>query len=58
MGLFDKLFGKTSQVEPGMATKKVRQTIFGEVTEFDYSDFQGLIECQLKLSLKNFIPWP
>jgi len=42
MGLFDKLFGKTSQTEQDTTNKKVKQTIFNEVTEFDYSDFENL----------------
>ena len=42
MGLFDKLFGKTSQIEQDTTNKKVKQTIFNEVTEFDYSDFENL----------------
>lgn len=42
MGLFNKLFGKTSQSEQNTTSKKVKQTIFNEVTEFDYSDFENL----------------
>lgn len=45
MGLFSKLFGKTPQIEQDTTNKKVRQTIFSEVTEFDYSDF-----CDLKVN--------
>jgi len=42
MGLFDKLFGKASQPKLTPTNKKVKQTIFNEVTEFDYSDFENL----------------
>ncbi|SMD01862.1 hypothetical protein SAMN04488101_108225 [Pedobacter nyackensis] len=42
MGLFDKLFGKTSQTEQDTTNKKVKQIIFNEVTEFDYLDFEDL----------------
>lgn len=43
MGLFDKLFGNTSRAVQDTRNKKVKQTIFNEVTEFDYSDFENLI---------------
>lgn len=58
MGLFDKLSGKTSQTANDTTNKKVKQTIFNEVTEFDYSDFENLkanksydsfFACNLKL---------
>lgn len=42
MGLFDRIFVKTSQIEQEKTNKKVKQTIFNEVTEFDYSDFENL----------------
>lgn len=42
MGLFDKLFGKSSQTTQDTKNKKVKQIIFNEVTEFDYSDFENL----------------
>lgn len=42
MGLFDKLFGNKSKIEQDSINKKVKQTIYNEVTEFDYSDFENL----------------
>lgn len=42
MRLFDKLLGRTSRIEDDKINKKVKQTIFNEVTEFDYSDFENL----------------
>lgn len=42
MGLFEKLFGKSSEIEQDTTNKKVKQMIFNEVIEFDYSDFENL----------------
>lgn len=42
MRLFQKLFGKKLQSGERKTGKRVRQTIFNEVTEFDYSDFENL----------------
>jgi hypothetical protein len=42
MGLFDKLFGKTSNTPTDIKIKKAKQTIFNNVTEFDYTDFENL----------------
>ncbi len=42
MGLFDKLFGKTSNTTTDIKIKKAKQTIFNNVTEFDYTDFENL----------------
>ena len=42
MGLFDKLFSKTSTTTTDTKNKKVKQTIFNEVTEFDFTDFENL----------------
>ena len=42
MGLLDKLFSKTSKTEQDIENKKVKQTVFDEETEFDYSDFEDL----------------
>lgn len=39
MGLFDKSFGETKH---DAENKKVKQTIFDEEIEFDYSDFENL----------------
>ncbi|MGX7688263.1 DUF4241 domain-containing protein [Flectobacillus sp. BAB-3569] len=39
MGLLDKFFGRT---EHDVQNKKVKQTIFDEEIEFDYSDFENL----------------
>ncbi|MFN3951903.1 MAG: hypothetical protein ACK4KT_05830, partial [Thermaurantimonas sp.] len=44
MGQFDKPLGKASQTEQDTTNKKVKQIIFNEVTEFDYSDFENLKE--------------
>ena len=42
MGLFDKLFGRNPRIEHDAVNKRVRQTVFNEVTEFDYTDFYDL----------------
>lgn len=44
MELSDKGFGKASENEQNTTSKKVKQTIFNEVIEFDYSDFENLKE--------------
>jgi hypothetical protein len=44
MGLLSKLFGSSSLIKQDAANKKVIQKVFGEVTEFDYSDFENLKE--------------
>lgn len=42
MGLFDKLFGKTSQSRQNATDKKAKEIISREVPEFIYSDFKDL----------------
>lgn len=44
MGLIDKIFGRISLTKQDTINKKVRQRIFKEVSEFDYSDFENLKE--------------